>query len=93
MQALLGLVGAGFGHSLVPASLQNIQISTVKYIPLSESVKGSTLTLAWNSESVTPVMEHFIAVTEALMESFTPVDIFGRVPQPALGNALLKKAG
>ena len=93
MQALLGLVGAGFGHSLVPASLQNIQTSTVKYIPLSDSVKGSTLALAWNEESMTPVMKHFIAVTERLIETFQPVDLFGRVPHPALGNTLLMKAG
>ena len=42
---------------------------------------------------MTPVMKHFIAVTERLIETFQPVDLFGRVPHPALGNTLLMKAG
>lgn len=76
MQSLLGLVGAGFGVSMVPASLQNIQISTVKYIRLSDDVPRSTLSLAWNDEAVTPMMKQFLAVTETLLEGFDMDDCF-----------------
>ena len=79
MQSLLGLVGAGLGHSLVPASFQNIQISNVKYIPLSDNVRGSSLTLAWNADALTSIMKHFIAVTQKLMDAFDANDCYDRV--------------
>lgn len=67
MHSLLGLVGSGIGVSLVPASLQNIQISTVSYVPLADEVEGSTLALAWNADAVTPMMERFLDTVEEVM--------------------------
>ena len=93
MQALLALVGAGFGHSLVPASFQNIQIANVKYVPLRDEVTGSALALAWKGEAVTPIMKHFIAATDRLMDAFDAEDRFGRVRHDPLGPIPLIKAG
>lgn len=67
MQSLLGLVGAGIGVSLVPASLQHVQISNVAYVPLSDDVEGSTLSLAWNPDAKTPVIDQFLDTVDGFI--------------------------
>jgi len=68
MQSLLGLVGSGIGVSLVPASLQNIQIASVVYVPLAEEIEGSTVALAWRPDAMTPVLEQFLDVAEEMLD-------------------------
>jgi DNA-binding transcriptional LysR family regulator len=57
---LIGLVAAGVGVSLVPASLQTIQISQVKYLPLREKTPLTTLQLVFNKENSSAVLRNFV---------------------------------
>jgi DNA-binding transcriptional LysR family regulator len=57
---LIGLVAAGVGVSLVPASLQAIQISQVKYLPLRERTPLTTLQLVFNKENSSAVLRNFV---------------------------------
>jgi LysR family transcriptional regulator, benzoate and cis,cis-muconate-responsive activator of ben and cat genes len=63
---LLGLVAAGVGVSLVPASLQNLQIAQVRYIPLREKTPITTLQLVYNKENSSAVLGNFVRMVESL---------------------------
>jgi DNA-binding transcriptional LysR family regulator len=63
---LIGLVAAGVGISLVPASLQTIQVAQVKYIPLREKTPMTTLQLVYNKENVSAVLRNFVRMVESL---------------------------
>ena len=69
---LIGLVGAGFGVSLVPASLQHIQIKRVKYVSIIEETPKTEVTLAWKGSSVSPIRENFVSVVRKVVESSSP---------------------
>ena len=56
MHTLIGLVGAGMGLSLVPASLQSIQISHVAYRPIIEQMPTSTFQIASRQDSESPIV-------------------------------------
>ena len=91
MHSLLGLVAAGIGVTLVPASLVNIQTANVIYVPLSDDVQSSTLSLAWNPDALTPSMDQFLkSVTdymngvENLSRFWTPSE--NRVGQDRLAS-------
>jgi len=71
---LIGLVAAGVGVSLVPASLQTIQIAQVKYLPLREKTPMTTLQLVYNKENSSAVLRNFVRLVEGMA--------------PALGSAL-----
>jgi LysR family transcriptional regulator, benzoate and cis,cis-muconate-responsive activator of ben and cat genes len=63
---LLGLVAAGVGVSLVPASLQNLQITQVRYIPLRETTPITTLQLVYNRDNSSAVLGNFVRMVESL---------------------------
>jgi DNA-binding transcriptional LysR family regulator len=60
---LIGLVAAGVGVSLVPASLQNIQIRQIRYIPVREETPLTPLDLMWHRENDSPILRNFVAMT------------------------------
>ncbi len=66
---LIGLVAAGFGVSLVPASLQNIQIRHVRYVPLTEQTPTTSLQLVWHRQNTSPVLEKVIDVVRDLIRT------------------------
>jgi DNA-binding transcriptional LysR family regulator len=70
---LIGLVAAGFGVSLVPASLQNIQIRRVRYLPLREKTPTTSLQLVWHRQNTSPVLAKVIDVVRSLVKA----DAFG----------------
>src|SRR5690606_12661695 len=47
MQNVIGLVGAGLGISIIPESVQKIQMPEVVYRPLLEDLPMATIALAW----------------------------------------------
>ena len=67
MQTMVGLVAAGFGICLVPASLQQLRQEGVVYCELNEASACVELALAWRRDDTTPVLCTFLdLVREAL---------------------------
>jgi LysR family transcriptional regulator, benzoate and cis,cis-muconate-responsive activator of ben and cat genes len=62
---LIGLVAAGVGLSLVPASLQILQIAQVRYIPLREKTPMTTLQLVYNKENSSAVLRNFVRMVQS----------------------------
>lgn len=50
MQNVIGLVGAGLGLSIVPESVQKIQMPEVVYKPLLEELPMASIALAWHKK-------------------------------------------
>ncbi|HUN97640.1 MAG TPA: LysR substrate-binding domain-containing protein [Bradyrhizobium sp.] len=63
---LIGLVAAGVGVSLVPASLQILQIPQVRYIPLRDLTPVTTLQLVYNKDNPSAVLRNFVRMVEAM---------------------------
>jgi DNA-binding transcriptional LysR family regulator len=60
MQTIIGLVAAGLGIAIVPASLQNFHRSGVIYRPLQEQIPKTGLYLAWRQHDYSPVIREFL---------------------------------
>ncbi len=60
MQTIVGLVAAGLGIAIVPASLQNFHRSGVIYRPLQEQIPKTGLYLAWRQEDSSPAISTFL---------------------------------
>jgi LysR family transcriptional regulator, benzoate and cis,cis-muconate-responsive activator of ben and cat genes len=67
---LIGLVAAGMGVSLVPASLQNLQIKQVRYIPLRDETPTTTLQLVYNRENSSAVLRNFVGMVQTMVPDF-----------------------
>jgi DNA-binding transcriptional LysR family regulator len=70
---LIGLVAAKIGVSLVPASLQNLQITQVKYIPLREKTPMTTIQLVYNKENSSAVLRNFVRMVETMAPDLAAV--------------------
>ncbi|TVQ25589.1 MAG: LysR family transcriptional regulator [Leptolyngbya sp. DLM2.Bin15] len=60
MQTIIGLVAAGLGIAIVPASLQNFHRNGVIYRPLQEQIPQTGLYLAWRQHDSSPVISAFL---------------------------------
>jgi DNA-binding transcriptional LysR family regulator len=60
--AVIGLVSAGLGVALVPASAQKIALAGVAYRPLRESTPLAQVGVAWRRTDVSPVVAAFLGV-------------------------------
>jgi len=60
MQTIVGLVAAGLGIAIVPASLQNFPRSGVIYRPLKEEIPNTGLYLTWRQHDSSPVVKAFL---------------------------------
>jgi DNA-binding transcriptional LysR family regulator len=63
MQTIIGLVAAGLGIAIVPASLQNFHRSGVIYRPLQEQVSDTGLYLTWRQHDSSPLIGAFLSLT------------------------------
>lgn len=63
MQTIVGLVAAGLGIAIVPASMQNFHRSGVIYRPLQEQIPETGLYLAWRQHDSSPVLSAFLSLT------------------------------
>lgn len=59
---VIGLVSAGIGVALVPASAQKIGLAGVTYRPLREATPRSRTALAWRRGDASPVVAAFLDV-------------------------------
>lgn len=69
MHTLLGLVGSGLGLSLVPASLQAIQLVHVVYRPIKEPMPTSTLQIVWRRDNQFRLLAAFTEATRSAVRS------------------------
>jgi len=77
---LIGLVAAGVGVSLVPASLQNLQIAQVKYVPVREKTPITTLQLVYNRENSSAVLRNFVRMVDAMAPELASTPAIGHSP-------------
>ncbi|XGV94726.1 MAG: LysR substrate-binding domain-containing protein [Leptolyngbya sp. BL-A-14] len=66
MQTIVGLVAAGLGIALVPASMQNFHRSGVIYRPLQEQIPEIGLYLTWRQQDDSPVIKAFLNLTQKM---------------------------
>lgn len=60
MQTLIGLVGAGMGIAIVPASAMALHLPGVVYRPIRDAFAVTTFSVAWRSRSRSPTVERFV---------------------------------
>jgi DNA-binding transcriptional LysR family regulator len=69
MLTLVGLVAAGLGISLVPASTRNLLSKGVVYRPLQGAQELAELVLAWRREDASEVVNGFLSVVRHAIDS------------------------
>ena len=62
METIVGLVAAGLGIAIVPASLQNFHRSGIVYRPLQEQIPNTGLYLTWRQHDSSPVISAFLSL-------------------------------
>ena len=62
MQTIIGLVAAGLGIAIVPASMQNFHRSGVIYRPLQEQIPKTGLYLTWRQHDSSSVISAFLSL-------------------------------
>lgn len=62
MQTIVGLVGAGLGVSIVPASVQDFRLPGVVYRPLDQTGEQSTVALVWNPELTSAARDRVLEI-------------------------------
>lgn len=67
MQTIIGLVSAGMGIALVPASLQNLQRVGVVYKSLQEPTPQVETAMLWRDDADSPVLDQFLQVARSFM--------------------------
>ena len=67
MQTLVGLVAAGFGVSLVPASMQQLQLKGIVYRTLLDASAMIELALAWRREDANPALHAFLKMVREIL--------------------------
>ncbi|NJM72850.1 MAG: LysR family transcriptional regulator [Scytonema sp. RU_4_4] len=73
-QTILGLVSAGMGVSLAPASIRNIHRTGVVYITLNTSDVEVELVAVWRQDESLPVLRTFLEVMKEVVEqNFSPI--------------------
>jgi len=73
MQTIISLVAGGFGVSLVPASVGQVDRSGVVFRPLAGPTPTIELAVAWRRGPGTPVREEFLSVARPRQEGRAPV--------------------
>jgi DNA-binding transcriptional LysR family regulator len=62
METIVGLVAAGLGIAIVPASMQNFHRSGVIYRSLQEQIPKTGLYLTWRQHDSSPVISAFLSL-------------------------------
>lgn len=61
VESIVGLVSSGMGVALVPASLRNLTIRTVRYLPLADVAEQADVWLTWPRYSSSATTESFVS--------------------------------
>lgn len=76
INAVIGLVNAGMGVSIVPASIRQLRIEGIRYIPLAGDHPVWDLSMAWRKENDSPVVSVFLDVARKTAASMSQDGIF-----------------
>ena len=66
INAVIGLVNAGMGISIVPASIRQLRIEDIRYIPLIGDHPIWNLSIAWRRENDSPIVSVFLDVARKI---------------------------
>ncbi|TDD13600.1 LysR family transcriptional regulator [Nonomuraea diastatica] len=69
MQTIAGLVAAGLGVSLVPASVARLTRPDVRFVPVTPRVHASTLSLAWRTGDTSPLVDNLVRLARDLFRA------------------------
>ena len=72
MQTIISLVAGGFGVSLVPASVGQVDRSGVAFRPIAGVTPRIELSVAWRTGAGSPVRDAFLAVARPPRSRRTP---------------------
>jgi DNA-binding transcriptional LysR family regulator len=67
-QTILGLVSAGMGVSLAPASIRNIHRAGVVYNTLNIPISEVALAAVWRQDEASPILQTFLKVIREIVE-------------------------
>ena len=70
-QAMIGLVGAGMGVSVVPEAVTKLNTAGVHYRPILGLNETADIALAWSKESNSEILQNFIRIATHAMEKAT----------------------
>jgi DNA-binding transcriptional LysR family regulator len=62
MPTIIGLVAAGVGVALVAASMRQIHVPGVVFLPLAETGVATDILLAWKRGTASPALRNFLAI-------------------------------
>jgi DNA-binding transcriptional LysR family regulator len=66
MLTVIGLVAAGMGLSLVPASMQTVRWKGIVYRPVQDRMPPADLTVAWRRDETSAVVKMFVGVVREM---------------------------
>jgi len=66
MLTVIGLVAAGMGLSLVPASMQTVRWKGIVYRPVQDRTPHADLTVAWRRDETSAVVKTFVGVVREM---------------------------
>ena len=67
-QTILGLVSAGMGVSLAPASIRNIRRTGVVYTTLNAPISEVELAAVWRQDEPSPILQKFLEVIREIVD-------------------------
>ncbi len=70
-QSIVGLVEAGLGVAVVPASFKKIKWGDVEYRPLRDRATQTTVALCYRSETLSPTVGHFVRLAKEMVRPST----------------------
>lgn len=73
-RSIVGLVGAGIGISIVPSSVQQMNISNVVYKHLRGVRSHAEMVMVWRKDGETPVVAQFLRAVREAAASLTPLE-------------------
>lgn len=73
-RSVVGLVGAGIGISIVPYSVQRMNISNVVYRRLRGVRSYAEMLMVWRKDGETPVVAQFLRAVREAAASLTPLE-------------------
>jgi DNA-binding transcriptional LysR family regulator len=72
LHLIIGLVAAGLGFALLPASVRNLQRPDVVYRPLEPQPPKVEVVAAWRRDEPSPVLRAFLGVMRDVVSQHTP---------------------
>jgi DNA-binding transcriptional LysR family regulator len=69
ISSIVPMVGAGFGVSIVPQSVSQIQVAGVVYLPIAGDAPEAPISLAWRRHDPSPLVRRFLSTLRTLTQT------------------------